>query len=1043
MADLSQISTLRWRNIGPFRGGRSVAVAGHPTDPFVFYFGSTGGGVWKTTNGGVTWQNLTDGSVNASSVGAIAVAQSDPNVLYVGMGEACIRGNVTFGDGVYKSIDGGQAWKHLGLDATRHIARVRIHPENPDVVYVAAFGHAFGPNPERGIYRSRDGGATWEAVLQVSDRTGAIDLSMDPRNPRILYAAMWQAQRSPWGFESGGTESGLYRSADGGDTWERFGEENGFPTGVIGRIGVAASGARAGRVYAMVESAENGGLYRSENGGRTWAQVTDAREPRSRPWYYSHVFADPQDADTVYILSAGFYRSIDGGKQFDKVATPHGDHHDLWMDAANPQRMIHGADGGAAVSFDGAQTWSSIHNQPTAEFYHVTTDSRYPYRVYGAQQDNSTITVKSASRYLGMDRREWYEVGGAESGYIAVRKDNPDIVYAGSSGGGEGGRLTRYDHATGQLRDISVWPEKTAGKAAEAYTYRFQWTSPLALGLHDPNTLYMCGNRVFRSVDDGQSWQAISPDLTRNDPEKLHPAGGPITLDQTGVEIYCTVFAFAESPIHKGLLWAGSDDGLVHGSHDDGATWENLTPASLPEWTLISTLEAGHHDPNVAYIAAHRYKLDDPRPFLYRTADGGKTWTEITNGLGADEYTRVIREDPEVPGLLYCGTERTVYVSFNDGGDWQPLRLNMPLVPIHDIEVRGTDLVVASHGRSFWILDDITPVRQIAKEPQVPGPRLFAPRRTVRSSVGPGGFFGRVPDEVPYPMMVADHYLVEKPKTGDAPIFLDAGQNPPPGAILQYSLPREPEGAVTIIVRDAKGAEVARLTSEKSTEKGAPKPIGKTQGSHRVIWDLRYPGSTRVEGALTEWPKCAPLAPPGHYEVELTVEGITVRQPLDLTPAPDVSTSQVDFEEQFALLGRIRDQVSAIHAGVNTANRALQELIGWERRAEGSSRADEVRKACKSLRESLEEIRDSLIQSKVTNFQDEINFPPRLNSQVAHLFGVASSADAKPTSQTYEAFATLEARASELLGRLRNLTDHEFPAFAAKMVEYAVPAIPV
>lgn len=1041
MADLTQIESLRWRNIGPFRGGRSVAVAGHPTDSPVFYFGSTGGGVWKTTNGGTTWRNVTDGYVNSSSVGAIAVAASDPNVLYVGMGESCIRGNVTFGDGVYKSTDGGETWGHLGLEATRHIARVRVHPTNPDVVYVAALGHAFGPNPERGIYRSKDGGKTWEPILQVSDRTGAIDLSMDPLNPRILYAAMWQAQRSPWGFESGGPESGLYRSPDGGDTWQRLGEENGLPTGVVGRIGIAASGALEGRVYAMVESAE-GGLFRSENGGRTWTLATDAREPRSRPWYYSHVFADPVDPDTVYILSAGFYRSIDGGRNFDRVATPHGDHHDLWIDPANPRRMIHGADGGAAVSFDGAKTWSSIHNQPTSEFYHVTTDSRYPYRVYGAQQDNSTITVQSASRYVGMDRREWYEVGGAESGYIAVRKDNPDIVYAGSSGGGEGGRLTRYDHATGQLRDISVWPEKTAGVAAEAYTYRFQWTSPIALGVHDADAIYMCGNRVFRSTDEGQNWKAISPDLTRNDPEKLRPAGGPITLDQTGVEIYCTVFAFAESPVEKGLLWAGSDDGLLHVTHDDGASWQNVTPPELPEWTLVSIIEPGHRDGAVAYVAAHRYKLDDPRPFLFKTSDGGKTWTSITVGIPKDEYTRVIREDPEVPGLLYAGTERGVYVSFDDGGKWQPLRLNMPLVPVHDIEVHGTDLVIASHGRSFWILDDLTPVRTLARDPGAPGAlRLFPPRETVRSSVGAGGFFGRLPDEIPYPMMVADHYLSERPKTGDAPIFLDAGQNQPPGAILQYYVAEEPKGALTLTIRDADGAQVVRFTSEKSEEKGAPKPISKAKGSHRLVWDLRYPGATRVEGAKTEWPTCAPLAPPGAYEITLEADGVGSRQTLHLVRAPDVRTSPAEFAEQFALLVRIRDQVSAIHEGVNTAQRALDEVASWERRARGTARETEVKEAAHGLRESLEEVRNSLIQHQVTNFQDEINFPPKLNSQVAHLFRVASSADAKPTSQTYEAFAELEGRAREVLGRLRDLIDHGFPAFADKMTELEVPAL--
>jgi photosystem II stability/assembly factor-like uncharacterized protein len=1035
---VQQIASMRWRNIGPHRGGRSVAVAGHPTDPLTFYFGSTGGGVWKTTNAGITWANLTDGFVKSASVGAIAVAPSDPNVIYVGMGEACIRGNVSFGDGVYRSVDGGGTWTHLGLADTRHISRVRVHPTNPDIVYVAALGHAFGPNAERGVFRSRDGGSTWDKILYVSENAGAIDLAMDPHNPRILYAALYQVRRYPWAFVSGGPESGLYRSTDGGDHWTRLGAENGLPDGIVGRIGVAVSGARPSRIWAMVE-AEKGGLYRSDDGGQHFTLTSDARGPRARPWYYSHLFADPADADTCYILSAGFFKSIDGGKTFQRVPTPHGDHHDLWIDPANPRRMIHGADGGAAVSFDGGATWSSIHNQPTAEFYHVTTDTRFPYRVYGAQQDNSTITVPSASHYPALTEREWYEVGGAESGYIQVDPRNPDIVYAGSSGGGEGGRLTRYDHSTKQLRDISVWPEKTAGVAAEAYTYRFQWTSPILISPHDPSVLYMCGNRVFRSRDEGQSWEAVSPDLTRNDPEKQKPSGGPITLDQTGVEVYCTIFALAESPVRRGVLWAGTDDGLIHRSVDNGETWENVTPRNLPEWALISIIEPSHTDPDTAYVAATRYKLDDTRPYLLKTSDGGRTWVEITEGLPADEYTRCIREDPTVPGLLYCGTERGVYVSFDDGGHWESLQLNLPVVPVHDLTVKDTDLVAATHGRSFWILDDLTPVRELAKQAEAGSVRLFTPRDTVRSTTLSRAQWFRRMAEGPLPMLIGGHYLAERPESGDAPKWLDAGQNAP-GVVIQYFLAADAE-QVTLTIRDQSGQVVRTLSSDEPA-KGDPGPrLAKSAGSHRVVWDATYPGATRVEDAGTEWPRCAPTAPPGTYELELKTGDATVTRRFRLLPPPNVSTSQADYEEQFRLLVRIRDNVSAIHEAFNRVTRLKRQVEDWEQRLAEADVPEHLKDTLGRVKAGAEAARDALIQWRVDNFQDEINFPPRLNAQVAHLFQVAASADARPTSQTYAALEVLEGRVKTELARVDSLFAEEVAQFNAAVHDLHLPAL--
>jgi photosystem II stability/assembly factor-like uncharacterized protein len=1036
---IEQISSQRWRNIGPHRGGRSVAAVGHPTDPATFYFGSTGGGVWQTVNAGITWRNVSDGFFTSASVGAIAIAPSDPNVLYVGTGEACIRSNVSYGDGVYRSDDAGRTWRNVGLAPTRHIARVRIDPRDPDRVYVAALGHAFGPNPGRGVYRTSDGGRTWERVLFVSEDTGAIDLSMDPFNPRVLYAAMWQGRRRPWRLDSGGPESGLFRSVDGGDTWRRLGEENGLPSGIVGRIGVSASGARRDRVWAMVE-AERGGVFRSDDGGEHFTLVTDQRGPRSRPWYYSHVFADPHDENTVYVLAAAFWRSIDAGKTFTEVATPHGDHHDLWLDPARQGRMIHAADGGAAISFDGGDTWSSIHNQPTAELYHVTTDSRWPYRVYGAQQDNTTICVPSASVYPTLDQRQWYAVGGAESGYIAVRPDNPDIVYAGSSGFGEGGRLTRYDHRTGQLRDISVWPEKTSGLAAEAYTYRFQWTSPLAVGLHDANVLYSCGNRVFRSTDEGQTWQAISPDLTRNDPDKLRPTGGPITIDQTGAEIYCTVFSFAESPVHEGTIWVGSDDGLVHVTRDGGASWQAVTPPDLPEWALVSIIEASHHDAETAYLAANRYKLDDTRPYLWRTHDAGRTWQAIVDGLPADVYTRTVREDPEVPGLLYCGTERGVFVSFDDGGRWHDLRLNLPVVPVHDLAVKGTDLVAATHGRSFWILDDITTLRQLARGGASRPLRLFPPRATVRTTADAGGF-ERVPAKVTRPVIVGDHYVAEQLGTGDPPIYLDAGQNAP-GVIFQYWLEAEAQGEITLVVTDGAGREALRRTSAPAPEgEEGPRPLGKAAGSHRFVWDMRYPGATPARDAGMRWPDCAPLAPPGVYTATLTADGRTERCEFSLLPPPDTTVEPAALAEQFALLLRLRDRVDAAQRAFNEATAMRVQIGEWKRRLEGLTEAPgpTLAAAAAGLFDALGEVRDALVQWRCTNHQDQLNYPPGLAAKLAHLFDVAASADARPTSQTYGVLEVLDAEVDQVLGRLAALKAGELTVFGAQVAAAGLP----
>ncbi len=1029
----------RWRNIGPHRGGRVVAVAGHPTERAVFFMGSTGGGVWKTTNAGVTWRNVSDGQLGSASVGAIALAPSDPNVIYVGMGEACIRGNVSFGDGVYRSADGGRTWQRRGLETTEHIARIRIHPSDPDWVYVAALGHAFGPHPDRGVYRSKDGGRNWERVLGRDDDTGAIDLSMDPTNPRILYASLWQARRQPWSMQSGGPGSGLFRSFDGGDTWEELTRRPGMPEGTLGRMGVAAS-PRPGRVYLLAE-AEEGGVFRSDDYGESWQRTTDDRGVRNRPWYYSHIFADPADAETVYALASTFHRSTDGGRSFVAVATPHSDHHDLWIDPSDPRRMIHGADGGASISLDGGASWSSIYNQPTGEFYHVTVDTRFPPRVYGAQQDNTTLSLPSASDSAGIGEREWYDVGGAESGHIAVRSDDPDVVFAGSSGGGEGGRITRYEHRTGQQRDVSVWPEPTAGMAAKDYTYRFQWTSPIVLSPHDPGVLYSCGNHVFRSLDEGESWERISPDLTRNRADKMGPSGG-VTLDHTGVEVYCTIFALAESPVEKGRLWAGSDDGLVHVSPDGGETWVDVTPPKdlLPEWATVSLIEPSHTNPEGAYLAAHRYRLDDRRPYLLATSDGGRTWRSLAIGLPENIYMRAVREDPEVPGLLYAAGESGVHVSIDDGASWERLGQGLPTVPVHDLAVTGSDLVAASHGRGFWVLDDVTPLRQVAREAgersrEAVAEELYAPRETLR--VRHGGFLllprtletveGASAIELPEG---TSHYLARKTAPGEAPLFLDAGQNPPNGVLVHYIL-REAADSVTVRFLDAQGTVLQSFSSSGAEEGEKRAKPASGRGGHRFVWDLCLPGARPVEEGVNLWkerPVCTPEAPCGMYEVELeVVRGkavTTARKAFALKPDPRVHASQADLEERYALEVAIRDALTRVNALLTSVRRLAAGLGTLEAHAGAAGlgeRAQADLERSQALRERAKRLEEALTQVKWRSPEDGLSQPAGLDGQLVHLFSVVTSADARPTRASYELFRGLGSRIAPVDSDLRAL----------------------
>jgi photosystem II stability/assembly factor-like uncharacterized protein len=1027
-----RVNGLVWRHIGPFRGGRSVAVAGVSGQPLVYYFGGTGGGVFKTTDAGSTWKPVTDGQLGTGSVGAIAVAESDPNVVYVGMGESCIRGNVSHGDGVYKSVDAGRTWTHAGLRDTRQIGRVRVHPRDADLVYVAALGHAFGPNQERGVFRSKDGGATWQKVLFVDERTGAVDLALDPTNPRVLYAGFWQVVRLPWGFESGGPGSALYKSTDGGDTWQKL-EGDGLPEkGVWGRIGVAVSPARPDRVWAMIE-AEDGGLFRSDDAGRTWRRVNQERRLRQRAWYYTHVYADPHSADAVYVLNVAFFRSLDGGRTFTTVEVPHGDNHDLWIAPEDPRRMINANDGGANVSLDGGASWSRQDNQPTAQFYHVVTDDRFPYRVYGAQQDNTTVSIASRNREAGIGAADFHEVGGCESGYIAPRPDDPDVVYAGCYGG----YISRYDHRTGEVRNVTVHPDNPMGHGAEGMKYRFQWTFPIVASPHDPDVVYAAGNVVFRSTSGGQGWQAISPDLTRNDPTKLGPSGGPITRDNTSVEYYGTVFAFAESPVQKGLLWAGSDDGLVHVSRDGGQTWSNVTPKGLPEWSMVSQIDPSPHDAGTMFLAVNRYKHDDFRPFAYVTRDHGQTWTKITEGLPGDAFVRVVRQDPVRPDLLYAGTETGVYVSLDGGARWQPLAMDLPgetgeaagatagrlpVVPITDLVVKGNDVVAATQGRSFWILDDVSPLRQGAAGAAT---RLFAPAPAVRFFAG-----GR-------------------PESG-------LGQNPPSGAAVYYSLARAPkeDEEVTLEFLDAQGTVLRRLSSrpkpdpaaaaddEEGGPPRAPQKLPAKAGLNRAVWDLRGEEASRFQGLiLWSGELRGPIVPPGRYGVRLTAAGETLTQTLEVRKDPRLATSDADFAKQYDLRRRIRDKLTETHDAIVRIRDARDQVRSAAERAKAASGGGAVAAAAEALDQKLTAVEEALYQTKNQSSQDPLNFPIRLNNKLAALARVVDSADAAPTDQSYVVHDDLAGRIDAELARLRQALSTDLESFNRLVREQDVPAV--
>jgi photosystem II stability/assembly factor-like uncharacterized protein len=1040
-----------------------VAVSGVVGQDDVYYFGAVAGGVWKTTDGGLNWKPLFDKTKDASpAIGALAVSESDPNVIYVGTGEACVRGNIVGGNGVYKSIDAGKTWTFAGLGDTHAIGRLIVNPKNPDVAFVAALGHPFADNQERGIFRTRDGGKTWEKVLYKDAKGGGIDVAFDPSNPNVLFAALWQVRRTPWSLDSGGPGSGLYRSTDGGTTWKEL-KGHGLPEGILGRIGVTVSGANPDRVWAVIE-AEEGGIYRSDDGGDSWHLMTDDHRFRQRAWYYSHIFADPKSDDTVYILNTGVYRSNDGGKTFNQIRAPHGDNHALWIDPTNPKRLIDGNDGGATISTNGGDSWSSQQNQPTAQFYHVTTDNRFPYYIYGAQQDNSTVGIASASAEGGIDRPDWYDVGGGESGYIAPDPTDPLIVYAGSYGG----EITRYDRHTQQYLSINPWPVNPIGWSAADVKHRFQWTEPIVFSAHDPKTLYFAGEVLFKTTDGGMSWTIISPDLTRNDKSKQAASGGPITKDNTGVEVYDTIFSVVESPVQKDLIWVGTDDGLVQLTRDGGQKWENVTPKEMPEWGTVSMIEASPRDAGTAYLAVERHKADDFAPYVFKTTDFGKSWTKLVAGIPANDYVHAVRVDPKRPGLLFAGTEQGVYVSFDEGGQWQALQINLPTTPVNDLIIKSNngknDLVVATHGRSFWVLDDITALEQYDESVPKQDAHLFAPaapNHTVfRGSVsGRQGNVGKNPPAG----AVIDYWLktsLKKPEKKDAAVSTSSSPESPAKTEAGKGEGEKKEGEkkeeapkITLEVLDASGKVIRKFPKKEEPAGDEENPFERDRGAdnlpadaglNRFVWDLRYEGATKVPraplwGGGTE----GPVALPGTYRVRLTVLGESYTAPLEIKADPRVNVSQEDLAKQFDLLLKIRDKVTQTDDAIIQIRDLREQISAVNKRLKNDPRENTIADAGKALDKKMTVVEEALIQTKAKSGQDVLNFPVRLNNDLVALSGVVGSADSAPTKQSYEVFDLLTHAVDEQLAKWEAIVATDVAAYNNLVKQQEVPAIMV
>ena len=1013
------LTALEWREIGPHRGGRAPAVVGDPEDPLVFYLGASHGGVWKTEDAGTYWRNVSDGFFKTAPVGAIDVSLSNPDVVYVGTGESLTRQDLTPGDGVYKSTDGGETWTNVGLEETRHIAKIRIHPQNPDIVFVAAVGDIFGTNPERGVYRTKDGGKTWEQVLYKSDRSSALDLSMDPTNPDVLYASLNQLQRLPWDQISGGPDSGLYKTTDGGDTWTDITRNPGLPQGVVGKIGISVSPARPSRVWAIIE-AHQGPLFRSDDSGATWQLIADRRDFRRNASSYMHVIADTQDPDTVYVQSYSFWRSTDAGATFTSLPMPHGDHHSMWIDPKNSNRMIEGNDGGATVTLNGGASWSTIYNQPTACLFSLAIDDQFPYRIYATQNDNSHFTVPSRTTGSAIT---WERIGGGEGGQTAVKPDG-SVVYAGDRTA-----IVRHDMRTGQAPTISVWPENEFGAPVKDVKYRFYYTFPVLLSPHDPGVLYTAGNIFFRTTDEGYSWEAISPDLTRNRLDKMQEQyGGPISTSTSSLYYVSLAQAIAESPLEEGELWFGSDDSTVQVSRNGGESWDNVSPEGLPEWTTFSGIEVSPHDRGTAYLAANRYRVSDRTTYFYKTTDYGRSWQKITDGIRENDFARVIREDPDRPGLLYAGTETGVYVSFDGGASWQSLQRNLPVVPVHFMLVKDNDLVLGTHGRGLWIMDNLTALRQLTPQVTAASAHLFEIIPTYRylpvRSLSPMRSFR---PGIQYARASGGQVAFEDRRDANGRIrrtYLDAGQNPPDGVMIEYYLKQSPSDEATLTILDGQGEVIQQFSSQAMDNRWMPAEAG----MNRFVWDLRYPNARMLpRDPLLTGPgdsarASAPVAPPGRYRARLAVGGQELERLFEIRKDPRITATDADLQEQFALMVQIRDRLSEATDAVNRLRDARRQIDGRVQAAGGDPA---VARAAANARGKLLAIEGALVRLVNPNYPNLI--PPKGPVfKLASLSGVVGRADAKPTRQVYMVFEGLTAQVArqlELLEEVLTLVD--------------------
>jgi photosystem II stability/assembly factor-like uncharacterized protein len=967
----SEFGALEYRLIGPFRGGRSAAVTGVPNKPNLYYFGATGGGVWKTQDGGNKWENISDGFFGGS-IGSVSVAKSDPNVIYVGGGEKTVRGNVSSGYGVWKSLDAGKTWKFSGLKNSRHIPRISIDPNNHDIVYAGVLGNIYKPSDERGLYKSVDGGKNWNKILFANENSGVVDLIIDPTNSRIIYASTWNVRRTPYSLSSGGEGSALWKSEDSGNTWKEISLNKGFPDSTLGIIGVTVSPVNNEKVWAIVENKDKGGLYLSNDGGQSWKLINNERKLRQRAWYYTRVYADTQDENLVYVLNVRYHKSTDSGKSFKTYNAPHGDHHDLWISPEDPKRMIIGDDGGAQVSYDRGESWSTYMNQPTSQFYRVTTDNSFPYRIYAAQQDNSTIRINHRSSNGSITESDWEPTAGGESAHIAVDPLNNEVIYGGSYDG----FLTRVNHESGSVRAINVWPDNPMGHGAEGMKYRFQWNFPIIFSKHNPKKLYTFSNQVHVTENEGQSWDIISPDLTRNDPNKLKSSGGPITQDNTSVEYYCTIFAAQESPLKEGLIWVGSDDGLVHLTKNAGKTWDNITPKKMPEWMMINSIEPSAFDEGTCYIAGTKYKTGDFKPYIYKTTDFGKTWKKITNGINEEHFTRVVREDPENKNILYSGTETGMYISLDAGQNWQSFQLNLPIVPITDLTIKNNSLIVATQGRSIWILDDLTVIHQAyinsLDRKSLPyhdlhNIELFTPKISYRMS-------GR----------------------SSSRKSLTAGQNLENGVITYFNLFNYSEqDNVSLTYLNNNKDTIISLNNKASGEK----KLKIKKGPNKFTWDMYYDGASDFDGMVLWWASLnGPKAVPGDYFVELNVNGVVQQKPFKINIDPRSESSIKSMQEQFDFINSINKTMDKAHKSIKTIRSIKSQLLKFTS-TYNQDDLSMLKEKATALSDDLSKIEKALYQTQNRSGQDPLNFPIRLTNKLGHLNSLVSMGDFSPTEQ--------------------------------------------